>query len=484
MWPVFEQSLDPLPRTGDSSSATRPSSPTAPATRSSPRSTARWPSRSSPTSNTRRSPRTSPRPRRCSRPRPTRRCGSTPSRSWPSCAARREALQSRLEDFLLAERRGLRQHHRGNPGRHRRRRGGPVRRRPLRHVHPLRPRPGLEGRGHLLQPRRAGRLQGSRLQRHRRRRLSAPALRERRPSRPARAQDRDAGPHPHLGRDRGRAARAGRGAGRDPATRTSNGRRCGPAAPAASTSTRPRAPSASGTRRARRTRWKSSARTSAASTRTTTGPCASCAAGCTSGSSRSCTSERAEQRRTLIGSGDRSERIRTYNFPQNRLTDHRINLTLYKLDAIIAGELGELIQALQRLRQEAAARRTRRAGRTREDAMRKAPRCDGDAMERGSCRGTQPNPGPSAVCSTGRRSYLAEKGCRDRRAWTPRCCWPTPWLQAHRAVHAPRRASRRRNSGAKFQELVQQAGRRAVRSPIWSAARSSSRWSSRSAAPC
>ncbi len=58
-------------------------------------------------------------------------------------------------------------------------------------------------------------------------------------------------------------------------------------------------------------------------------------------------SERAEQRRTLIGSGDRSERIRTYNFPQNRLTDHRINLTLYKLDAIIAGNMGELIGALK-----------------------------------------------------------------------------------------------------------------------------------------
>jgi peptide chain release factor 1 len=57
--------------------------------------------------------------------------------------------------------------------------------------------------------------------------------------------------------------------------------------------------------------------------------------------------ERSAQRRTLIGSGDRSERIRTYNFPQNRLTDHRINLTLYKLDAIIAGALGELIQALK-----------------------------------------------------------------------------------------------------------------------------------------
>src|SRR5579872_4826885 len=57
--------------------------------------------------------------------------------------------------------------------------------------------------------------------------------------------------------------------------------------------------------------------------------------------------QRAEQRRTLIGSGDRSARIRTYNFPQNRVTDHRINLNLYKLDAIVAGGLGELIGALR-----------------------------------------------------------------------------------------------------------------------------------------
>src|SRR6516162_5196265 len=57
--------------------------------------------------------------------------------------------------------------------------------------------------------------------------------------------------------------------------------------------------------------------------------------------------ERAEQRRTLIGSGDRSERIRTYNFPQNRMTDHRINLTPYRLDSIIAGRMIELITALK-----------------------------------------------------------------------------------------------------------------------------------------
>lgn len=53
-----------------------------------------------------------------------------------------------------------------------------------------------------------------------------------------------------------------------------------------------------------------------------------------------------DQRMSLIGSGDRSERIRTYNFPQNRLTDHRINLTLYKLDQIMAGNMQPVTDAL------------------------------------------------------------------------------------------------------------------------------------------
>jgi peptide chain release factor 1 len=58
-------------------------------------------------------------------------------------------------------------------------------------------------------------------------------------------------------------------------------------------------------------------------------------------------SARADSRREQVGSGDRSERIRTYNFPQGRVTDHRINLTLYKLDKVVAGDaLGELIDAL------------------------------------------------------------------------------------------------------------------------------------------
>ncbi|MDQ6955222.1 MAG: peptide chain release factor 1 [Mariprofundaceae bacterium] len=57
--------------------------------------------------------------------------------------------------------------------------------------------------------------------------------------------------------------------------------------------------------------------------------------------------ERAEVRKDMVGSGDRSERIRTYNYPQGRITDHRINLTLYKLEQILGGELETLIEALQ-----------------------------------------------------------------------------------------------------------------------------------------
>ena len=57
--------------------------------------------------------------------------------------------------------------------------------------------------------------------------------------------------------------------------------------------------------------------------------------------------EQADQRKSLVGSGDRSERIRTYNFPQGRVSDHRINLTLYKLDEVMSGQLEHIIQPLR-----------------------------------------------------------------------------------------------------------------------------------------
>ena len=64
--------------------------------------------------------------------------------------------------------------------------------------------------------------------------------------------------------------------------------------------------------------------------------------------------ERSAARKNMVGSGDRSERIRTYNFPQNRVTDHRVNLTLYKLDQFMQGSLDEMIDTLNIFAKEAA----------------------------------------------------------------------------------------------------------------------------------
>ena len=56
--------------------------------------------------------------------------------------------------------------------------------------------------------------------------------------------------------------------------------------------------------------------------------------------------KRSEERKSQVGSGDRSERIRTYNFPQGRVTDHRIGLTLYKLENILQGDIAEIVSEL------------------------------------------------------------------------------------------------------------------------------------------
>ena len=82
------------------------------------------------------------------------------------------------------------------------------------------------------------------------------------------------------------------------------------------------------------------------STRTGRGRCRCCGRGSTTWSGSGATPARAADRKGQVGSGDRSERIRTYNFPQGRLTDHRIGLTLYKLDQVMQGDLDEVIEAL------------------------------------------------------------------------------------------------------------------------------------------
>ncbi|HSG46248.1 MAG TPA: peptide chain release factor-like protein, partial [Longimicrobiales bacterium] len=62
--------------------------------------------------------------------------------------------------------------------------------------------------------------------------------------------------------------------------------------------------------------------------------------------------KRARERRTQVGTGDRSAKIRTYNFPQNRVTDHRIGLTLHSLSEVLEGELDELVSALRLAKEE------------------------------------------------------------------------------------------------------------------------------------
>jgi peptide chain release factor 1 len=62
--------------------------------------------------------------------------------------------------------------------------------------------------------------------------------------------------------------------------------------------------------------------------------------------------ERARERRAMVGTGDRSAKIRTYNFPQNRVTDHRINLTIHRLDAILDGDLDEVVDSLRTAHRE------------------------------------------------------------------------------------------------------------------------------------
>jgi peptide chain release factor 1 len=117
-----------------------------------------------------------------------------------------------------------------------------------------------------------------------------------------------------------------------------------PAAQAASTSTKPTRRCASPT--CPPASWPN-ARTTDPSTATKPRPCRCWRPASKSKERSERAAKEAATRKGLIGSGDRSDRIRTYNFPQGRLTDHRINLTLYKLSQIMEGELDDVVTALQ-----------------------------------------------------------------------------------------------------------------------------------------
>ena len=174
-------------------------------------------------------------------------------------------------------------------------------------------------------------------------RLCAAEIRIGRAPRAARADDGGERPHPYLGGDRRGAAGGGGRRYRDqvggpqhrhdarvelrrPARQHHRDRR------SASCTSRP---------------GSSSPQREIAAPEPRAAPCRCCARASTTWSGRSRRTARAAERKGQVGSGDRSERIRTYNFPQGRVTDHRINLTLYKLDKVLDGEaLDEVVDAL------------------------------------------------------------------------------------------------------------------------------------------
>ena len=202
---------------------------------------------------------------------------------------------------------------------------------------------GFAHRGPLAVALRGGRLQGGHLRNQGRGRLLGVQVRGRHPPRPARAGDRVAGPDPHLdGDDRG-AARGRGGRGRRSTPTTCRSTSTAPPGPAGSRSTRPTRRCGSPTSRPGSS---SRCRTRSRSCRTRTGRCGCCGRACCERELAEQQAKIASERKAQVGSGERSEKVRTYNFPQGRVTDHRIKHTSHNLDGVLAGELTEFTEAL------------------------------------------------------------------------------------------------------------------------------------------
>ena len=287
----------------------------------------------------------------------------------------------------------------------------------------------------------AGAARGGRRQVHvrdqGRRRLLGLQVRGRHAPRAARPGDRVAGPHPHEHRDRRRAAR-GRGRRHpDRPERPADRRLPLVRARAGSRSTRPTRRCASRTSRAASS---SRCRTRRASSRTARRRCASCARGSTSARSPSSRPSSPPTAASQVGTGDRAEKIRTYNFPERRVTDHRVKVTVHDLDGVLEGELDEFTAAL-----EADEKRRR--------------------LEAQAAAGVT----PLARRARARRARLRRRrdrrvGQRQRRGSTPSCCSRTRSAStAQRAVHRARRARVAARRSARFQELVRSAASRRAR---------------------
>ena len=136
--------------------------------------------------------------------------------------------------------------------------------------------------------------------------------------------------------------------------------------------------------------------------------------------------ERAADRRGQVGSGDRSERIRTYNFPQGRLTDHRIGLTLYRLDQVMQGDLDEVIAGADRRRPGGAAGRPRRMTGSVQAALARArrrgwrrPACPTPARDARLLLAEALGVAPARLTLRRGRAGRRRRRRRASRAWSP-----------------------------------------------------------------
>ena len=181
--------------------------------------------------------------------------------------------------------------------------------------------------------------------------------------------------------------------------------------------------------------------------------------------------ERANARRAQVGTGDRSEKIRTYNFPQSRVTDHRAGVTMHQLDALLAGDLDELLDAVQSAVDEQDLDVT--------PVRRASPARRAGAQQR------RAQPGPCSSCCAGRPATSRERGIETARLDAE--CLLAHALGVDAAAPLPRlrEARRARRERARLPRAGARAARAsACRSRSWSGAGSSGRCRCASPATC